>query len=70
MEIISESILTKREFSIQNSSPFIKNIVGQSSQIYNNETNPFIKIQKIYKEINQKKENNTFYLDYLYYKNC
>jgi len=68
MEIISESILTKREFSIKNSSPFIKNIVGQSSQIYNNETNSFIKIQKIYKEINQKEENNTFYLDYLYFK--
>jgi len=68
MEIISESILTKREFSIINSSLFIKNIVGQSSQIYNNETNSFIKIQKIDKEINQKEENNTFYLDYLYFK--
>ena len=68
MEIISESVLTKREFSIKNSSPFIKNVVEQSSQIYNNETNSFIKIQKIYKEINQKEENNTFYLDYLYFK--
>ena len=69
MEITSESILKKKEFCQKNSFPFVfKNIFEQSSQIYNNETKFNIKIENIIQEINKKEENNTFYLDYLYFK--
>ena len=69
MQITSESILKKKEFCQKNSFPFVfKNIFEQSSQIYNNETKFNIKIENIIQEINKKEENNTFYLDYLYFK--
>ena len=69
MEITSESILKKKEFCQKNSFPFVfKNIFEQSSQIYNNETKFNIKIENLIQEINKKEENNTFYLDYLYFK--
>ena len=69
MEITSESILKKKEFCQKNSFPFVfKNIFEQYSQIYNNETKFNIKIENIIQEINKKEENNTFYLDYLYFK--
>ena len=68
MEIISESVLTQNQFSITNSNPFKNHIINKSSQIFNHETNLFIKINNIFEEINKKEENNIFYLDYLYFK--
>ena len=68
MEIISESILTQKQVSIKHSTPFKNHIINQSSQIFNHETNLLIKNKNIFEETNKKKENNTFYLDYLYFK--
>ena len=68
IEITTESILKQKEFNNPNSYSFKKNIVEQSSQIYNKETNFMIKIQNIFEKEIENKENNTFYLDYLYFK--
>ena len=68
MEIISESILKQKYFSIKNLSLFKNDIIDKSSQIFNYETKLFIKIKNIFEEINKKEKNNTFYLDYLYFK--
>ena len=68
IEISTKSNFKKKELNIQNIYSFRIDINEKSSQIYNNETNFMIKNQNIFKEINKKKKNNTFYLDYLYFK--
>ena len=66
MEVISDKIITQKQFCIQNSFPFEKKKDEQSSYIYNKEINFNIKRQNFFeKNIN---ENNTFYLNYLYFK--
>ena len=68
MEISSDSYLKLNTFCIKNSSPFGKNINDKSSQIYDKEIQLNIKIQKLFEKEIKIKENNTFYLDYLYFK--
>jgi len=66
MEIISNEIFKKREFCFYNSSSFRKNISDKSIYLYNKEINIIIKTPNLFKKIDN--ENNTFYLDYLYFK--
>ena len=68
IEINSNTIFTKRELCNYNSSPFVKNINEKSFYIYNNEINFNIKTQNIFEKEFMNKENNTFYLNYLYFK--
>ena len=68
MEITSDSILNQNKCNFQNSYPFGKDIINKSSQIYDKEKNLNIKSQNIFEKENKNKENNTFYLSYLYFK--
>ena len=68
MEINSDTIFNKKEFFNYNLSPFEKNLNEKSFYIYNNEINFNIKIQNIFEKEFMNKENNTFYLNYLYFK--
>ena len=66
MEVISNDIVTKRELCIQNSFPLGKTKNEKSFYIYNNEINFNINTQNLYEKIIN--QNNTFYLNYLYFK--
>lgn len=68
MEITSDSILKQNKFCIQNFYPFGKDINEKSSQIYDKEIGLNIKIQNLKKNEIMNQGNNTFYLNYLYFK--
>ena len=68
LEITSNSILKQNDLCIQNPSPFKKNRNEKSSQIYNKEVNFHIIIQNLFEKEYKNEENNTFFLNYLYFK--
>ncbi len=70
MEIFSNPILDQCKFNFQILYPFGKDINDKSSSlIYDKEVNLNIKISKnLFEKEIKNKENNTFYLNYLYFK--
>ena len=74
IEITSDSIFEQKQFCFNNLTFLDNNRLFQSTQNLNNETNLYLKIKTNFEnniriqEINKKEENNTFYLDYLYFK--
>ena len=68
IEITSDSIFEQKQFCFNNLAFLDNNKLFQSIQNLNNETNLFIKIKKNFENNIRIEENNTFYLDYLYFK--
>ena len=68
LEIISDLYLKQSNLCIQNTYPLRKNINDKSSQIYDKEIDLNIINQNIFENEIKNKENNTFYLNYLYFK--
>ena len=66
MEIYPYSNFKDKDFCFKNLTFFDDNKFLQSSNFFNNDINFFINTNSL--ENNTKKENNTFYLDYLYFK--
>ena len=68
IEITSDSIFKQKQFCFNNLAFLDNNRLFQSTQNLNNETNLYLKIKTNFKNNIRIEENNTFYLDYLYFK--
>jgi hypothetical protein len=68
IEITSDSIFEQKQFCFNNLAFLDNNRLFQSTQNLNNETNLYLKIKTNFENNIRIEENNTFYLDYLYFK--
>ena len=68
IEITSDSIFEQKQFCFNNLTFLDNNKLFQSTQNLNNETNLYLKIKTNFENNIRIEENNTFYLDYLYFK--